>query len=91
MFILGETLALWALAGGTPGPAVRAGVTTPLVIAGLGLVGPIVGPRLRRVRDEAGTRRLPMAVDRALGWTVGVLIYGIPIGFVLALWVRAYV
>jgi len=32
-----------------------------------------------------------MAVDRALGWTVGVLIYGIPIGFVLALWVRAYV
>jgi len=91
MFILGETLALWALAGGKPGRAVMAGVATPLAIGTFGLVAPIVVPRLKRVFDEAGSHRLPAFVGRLSGAVLALALYGVPLGFVVVLWLRAYV
>jgi hypothetical protein len=91
MFLAAEIFALWALAGGKPGRATLALVSTPIAIAGLGLVAPICGPRFARLRAEAGSGRLPATFDRALYRLVAVVLYGLPLGFVTTLWVKAFV
>lgn len=66
MFILGETLALWAVAGGRTGPGVLAWVATPLAIGAIGLVEPAVSHR-ETLPGPRGSRHWP-ATRRADPW-----------------------
>jgi hypothetical protein len=63
---------------------------TPLAVGGLALVAPITGPRFARLRQEAGTGRVPRAVDLAAYQVVRAGFYGIPLGLTVALWIRSF-
>jgi hypothetical protein len=90
VFIAGEAIALAVLGGATAGRATMALTATPLAIGGLALVAPITGPRLARLRREAGSGRLPAFVDLAVYQLIRTSFYGIPLGLTIALWLRSF-
>lgn len=89
LFFWGEIAALWALLAKADSSSARALVITPMLLAGLGLVAPVTGPRLATARHT--TRAERRWVNYGYAIVVAAALYAPPIIIIGWLWARALV